>query len=339
MKSNQTQNKKQLLNYLVLTGVLLGSIGAISIPSVLAQSIEDSESDIEKLYEELEAQYIAILESFGFVEPKLTETQEEELEAKLAPLEEQYEQLFANENLTAEEESKIAELDKKYDAILESYGFVFPQLTEAQEQELEEKLAPLEEKFLELEGLYGDEEFFDSELTPEQEAQLAALDEQYDAILQEFGFHFPELTEEQERELEAKLAPLDEEYEKICIEFEEKLKELEEVHEKQLEELDAKYSSIHAEFGFIEPKLTEAQEQELEERLAPLEEQYDEIFGEFEQDGHESHDHDSHEHESDEIEFTDMEFDDEFYDMEFDDEFDDMEFDEEWDFDSDEFEY
>ena len=41
---------------MVLTGLLLGSIGAISIPTVLAQSVEDSESDIEKMYEDLEEQ-------------------------------------------------------------------------------------------------------------------------------------------------------------------------------------------------------------------------------------------------------------------------------------------
>jgi len=287
MKSTQTKNKRQLLNYLVLTGLLLGSISAVSIPSVMAQSSEDTESDIDKLYDDLEAQYTAILKSFGFSEPELTESQEEELDAKLAPLDAEYDRIFANDDdLTAEEESKVDELDKKYDTILKSYGFEFLELTEAQEEELETKLVPLEEKFMKLEGHFDGEDHFESELTDEQNTQLDSLDEQYDVILREFGFVEPELTEAQEEELETKLVPLDAEYDRIEAEF-----------EKQLEKLDAKYTSVLSEYGFVEPELTEAQEDELEKRLAPLDMQYDEIYGDYEEYGDE---HESDEHEFDE---------------------------------------
>ena len=294
MKSTQTKNKRQLLNYLVLTGLLLGSISVMSLPSVMAQSNEDAESDIDKIYDDLEKQYTAILKSFGFSEPQLTEAQEEELDAKLAPLDAEYYTIFANDDdrdLTAEEESKLDKLDKQYDAILKSYGFEYPELTEAQEEELDAKLAPLEEKFMELEGQYDDEYHYEFDLTAEEESKLNSLDKQYDAILQEFGFKFPELTEAQEEELEKKMSSLEVEYDIIFTQFNENLSENEESElKKQLDLLDAKVTSIMGEFGFSEPQLTEAQEEELDAKLAPLDAEYDKIFGysEEECDEHES---------------------------------------------------
>ncbi|QMU53652.1 MAG: hypothetical protein GKS07_01235 [Nitrosopumilus sp.] len=293
MKSTQTKNKRQLLNYLVLTGLLLGSISAMSLPTVMAQSNEDVESDIGKIYDDLEEQYTAILKSYGFSEPQITEAQEKELDAKLAPLDAEYDRLFANynDNLTAEEEFKVDELDKRYDAILKSYGFEYPELTEVQEEELDAKLAPLDEKFMELEEQHGDEYYYEFDLTAEEESQLDSLDKQYDRILQEYGFKFPELTESQEEELERKTLSLDKEYDRIFAQFDKNLSESEESElEKQLDSLDAKATSIMSEFGFVEPQLTEAQEEELEERLAPLDEQYGKIFGydEEECDEHES---------------------------------------------------
>ena len=59
---------------------------------------------------------------------------------------------------------------------------------------------------------------------------------------------------------------------------------------KQLESLDVKVTSIMSEFGFVEPTLTEIQEKELDNRLAPLDDQYYEIYGEEECDEHESDD-------------------------------------------------
>ena len=274
---------------MVLTGLLLGSISAVSIPSIMAQSNEDIESDIDKLYDNLEKQYSAVLKSFGFSEPQLTESQEIELDAKLAPLNAEYDKIFANDDyLTAEEETKVDQLDKKYDAILKSYGFEYPELTESQEKELDAKLAPLEEKFMELDRQYGDEHHYEFELTAEQESQLDSLEEQYDAILKEFGFKIPELTEAQEEELEKKMAPFDVQYAEIFAQFDDDLSESQEAElEKQLESLDAKASVIISEFGFVEPTLTESQEKELENRLASLDDQYHEIHGKEECDRHE----------------------------------------------------
>ena len=280
---------------MVLTGLLLGSISVISIPSIMAQSNEDTTSDIDRIYDDLEAQYSAILKSFGFSEPQLTESREEELDAKLAPLDAEYDKIFANDDdLTAEEETKIDELDKKYDAILKSYGFDYPELTESREEELDAKLAPLEERFIELEEQHGDDYYYEFDLTTEEESQLEALGEKFEAILLEFGFKNPELTEVQEEKLEKRMASLDAEYDKIFAQFDKNLSESEETElEQQLESLDVKASAIMSEFGFVEPQLTESQEEELEKRLAPLNEQYDEIFGyDEEYDEHKSHDED-----------------------------------------------
>ena len=52
------------------------------------------------------------------------------------------------------------------------------------------------------------------------EEEFEKLDEQYDQILQEFGYEEPELTEEQWEILEEKLLPLDEQYEEILEEYE-----------------------------------------------------------------------------------------------------------------------
>ncbi len=279
--SMTTKNKKQLLTYVVLTGLLFGSIGAISMPAAIAESYEENEYD--EMYYELERQHIAILESFGFVEPELTDAQYDELDKRLEPLEVKYDEIFAEDfELTAEEEIIVDQLDAEYDAILESYGFKFPELTEQQEKELDEMLSPIEEKFMELE--YGfDEECNEPSLTSEQKDAVKSLNAQYDVILEEFGFTVPQLSESQEEELDKRFCALDAEYEKILSQYHEELSqsEMDEL-DKRLDALDAKDASIMSEFGFVEPQLTDAQEEELEERLSPLDAQYDEIFWDFE---------------------------------------------------------
>ena len=116
-------------------------------------------------------------------------------------------------------------LEEQYSAILKSYGFNYPELTESQEEELDAKLAPLEEKFMELDGQYGDGYYYESELTAEQESQIDSLEKQYDAILKEFGFKIPELTEAQEEELEKKMTPFDVQYDEIFAQFDDNLSE------------------------------------------------------------------------------------------------------------------
>ncbi|MGB0856161.1 MAG: hypothetical protein ACPGQP_03975 [Nitrosopumilus sp.] len=173
------------------------------------------------------------------------------------------------------EESNIdqlyEELDSQYDAILEKYGFVTPNLTTEQEIELDAELAPLDEKYMELE-----DEFDYYEISPEMEKKYKELDMQYYAILEQFGFLFPELTEEQEIELDSKLVSLDEQYEKIFEELDQDTLTEEEQQrlESSLDELDAKQNKILQEFGIVEPILTEQQEMELEELLSPISEQY-----------------------------------------------------------------
>lgn len=181
------------------------------------------------------------------------------------------------------------ELDAQYNAILEKYGYVTPELTFEEELRLEAELAPLDEQYWDLE-----DEFEYYEISPELEAQYEELDKQYNAILEQFGFSFPELTEIQEIELEKKLAPLDKQYEQIFEEFDEEslTEKQEEELDSELEILDSKYSDILGEFGFVEPVLTEEQEIELEQLLEPLERQYELLDSQFNWEDEDDHEDD-----------------------------------------------
>ncbi len=237
----------------------------------LVQAQETEEQGTYKLYEKLDAQYDAILEKYGFVTPELTGEQERQLDAELASLDEKYWEL----------DQEYEKLDAQYDAIFEKYGFVTPELTGEQERQLDAKLASLDEQYREIaDGFehYG--------IPPELEAKFEELDMQYHAILEQFGFSSPELTEQQEAELAQRLVPLDEQYEKISAEMtlNDPSGQLKQKLEAELEELDSKYSKILQEFGIAEPVLTEEQEMELERLLAPLEEQYLILEEEFESD-------------------------------------------------------
>ena len=107
-----TNSKNKRFVFAALVALLAVTIAAVNVPSVQAQITGGS--DIDDLYETLDAQYNSILEKYGFVTPVLSEEQEMQLEAELAPLDEQYWEL----------EEQYEELDKQYDAILEKYGYI-----------------------------------------------------------------------------------------------------------------------------------------------------------------------------------------------------------------------
>ena len=267
---NTTYSKNNRLIFAVLAVILAFATIAIATgQSVQAEKTDDS--DIDKLYEALDAQYDAILEKYGYVTPELTEKQEKALEVELALLDEKYWEL----------EQEYEALDAQYDAILEKYGYVTPELTYEEELRLEAEITPLDEQYWELE-----DDFEHYEISPELEAKYEELDKQYYVLLEKFGFSFPELTEDQEIALEKRFAPLDEQYEKIYAEMENNdlTEQQEQGFESELEILDSKYNKILQEFGIVEPELTEEQERELEELLESLEDQYESLEQEFESD-------------------------------------------------------
>lgn len=139
MKSNQIKNKKQFLNYLVLTSLLLGSVSVALIPSATAQS------DAAKLYDELLKQYDALEKSFGIIKPVLTKEQNEELDRKLDKNNAQYEKILENgdDNLTTQQYDLLDDLSQESTSILESYGFKYPELSESQYDELDKRLAEI----------------------------------------------------------------------------------------------------------------------------------------------------------------------------------------------------
>ena len=123
----------------------------------------DVQIELDEQFEELEQKQLEILLEYGFTEPELTESQEEELELKLESLDRQYDQIFRTldfDNLSFQEEleldAQIEEIDEQYATILTEYGFTEPELTESQEEELELKLISLEEEF---ESIYDDFNF------------------------------------------------------------------------------------------------------------------------------------------------------------------------------------
>ena len=86
------------------------------------------------------------------------------MEKRLAPLDEQYENIFVefeNDDLTDQREQELESenevWDSKYRKILQEFGIVEPELTEEQERELEKLLEPLEEQYENLEEQFESE--------------------------------------------------------------------------------------------------------------------------------------------------------------------------------------
>ena len=117
----------------------------------------------------------------------------------------------------------------------------------------------------------------------ELDERFEQLENQQTAILLEYGYTEPELTEAQEEELESRLEPLDRQYDQIfrTLDFEELSFQEEQELEAQLNEIDEQYDTILKEYGIIEPELTERQEAELEAKLSVLEEQFDSVYDDF----------------------------------------------------------
>ncbi len=133
------------------------------IGDYISDTSSDVQIELDEQFEELEQKQSEILLEYGFTEPELTESQEEELELKLEPLERQYDLIFRtldfdNPSFQEEQEleAQIDEIDEQYTAILTEYGFTEPELTESQEEDLELKLISLEEEF---ESVYDDFDF------------------------------------------------------------------------------------------------------------------------------------------------------------------------------------
>ena len=275
MSTKDNQTKRRLPIYVVLAGLLLGSAGALMTVNAHTQEGQDAVSGGDHSYEGIMAQYDAIMASYGFMFPELTEEQAAEMDAEFAELDAEYEKVLAEggDDLTAEQEDALAELDKKRDAILESYGFKFPKLTDAQVAEMDEKLGWLAAKFMEYLIQSGYCHFGDP--TPELEERFELVDKQFNAILQEYGLKHPELTDAQLAEMNKRLSPLDKEYEEIISKFDGELTESEAAELKlRLNALDAETASVMAEFGIAGPQLTEAQSAELDKRMYSLYEQY-----------------------------------------------------------------
>lgn len=98
---------------------------------VIDQAVEEEyfdkpESDVEESTTPDEPE--AIQKSDEIEEPTLTEAQEEELEAKLAVIDVEYEKIleYGDDNLTIQQENRLDQLDKKYEEILQSYGYKSP---------------------------------------------------------------------------------------------------------------------------------------------------------------------------------------------------------------------
>lgn len=275
MSTKNNQTKRRLPIYAVLTGLLLGSVGALMTVNAYTQEGQDAVSGGGHSYEGIMTQYDAIMASYGFKFPELTEEQVAEMDAKFAELDAEYEKVLAEggDDLTAEQEDALAELYKKSDAILESYGFKFPKLTDAQAAELDEKLGWLGVEFMEYLEQSGYCHFGD--IAPELEERFELLGKQYDAILQEYGLIQPELTDAQLAEMNKRLAPLDKEYEEIISKLDGELTESETAElELRLDALDAEMASVMAEFSIAGPQLTEAQFAELDKKMYSLYEQY-----------------------------------------------------------------
>lgn len=103
--------------------------------------------------------------------------------------------------------------------------------------------------------------------------QLDKLDIQYSAILEEFEFVEPDLSDAQYEQMESRFAPLDEKSESLYADFENGLI-TEEILESKSLELETAYDTIYEEFGFVEPELTEEQSELFNQKIDALEEQY-----------------------------------------------------------------
>ncbi len=111
-------------------------------------------------------------------------------------------------------EEELEKLDEQYDATIREYGYIEPELSEKQLEEIEERFLPLDRQY---EDILKEYEFGETAENQERqlEEQMLGLDLQYDEILQEYGFVVPTLSGGKQLEFDEKIAEIESKYEEI----------------------------------------------------------------------------------------------------------------------------
>ena len=114
------------------------------------------------------------------------------------------------------------------------------------------------------------------------DAELEEIDDQYDRILQEFGYSELVLSEDELREIEERLSSFNEQYPELSEELmsgeisEERIAQI----DLQIRELDALYNGILADYGSIPPP-SRAEQAEFREKMAEIDRRYGEIYNRY----------------------------------------------------------
>ena len=249
--------KKEIFSLAIIVGLSVGIIGTVTVSSVMAQESESLAVDYSLTStEEIPCQHESIfLESSSHMQ--ISPQKQAEMDARLAVLDEEYEQ------------------------VMQEYGFVFeePELTIEQQHKLEDILEEIMMSHQESLGQfdvmfnpfmpYVEEELSEEEFKKFNETMIK-IEEDTNKVLREFGFVIEEpteLSEQEQQEMEKRLAEIDRKYEQVFSEYEfgysygdddyyfvidpisELSTEKQAEFEKRLSELDAQYQELYKEFG------------------------------------------------------------------------------------------
>ena len=228
--------------------------------------MEANYAAMEAELDAIEAERNAFLEGIGVTPPGLTAEEAAEVRERAAPVLARYTTLHAD---AATGDVACDSINAEYDALLAELGAAPQALTAEQARAIAEYREDEAER---MEKVYSSHGLPDMpELSDEDTAELARLDEQAEAIAEQFGIVGPELSVEQEFALGARLAPLEQRYEELHS-------QIEELYE-QLESLDDQSTAIVAASGVPDgSQLTDEQWEEYMAAMRPLEVRAEEIY-------------------------------------------------------------
>jgi len=246
-----------------------GMAGAMAHEATDAElaAMEAEFAAMEAEIEALEAERDAFLAGIGVTLPALTAEEAAEVRERAATVLEGYAVAYAD-GATPEAGARDA-LNAEYDAILAEFGAAPQALTAEQARAIAEYRDAEGER---LDAIYDSREVPGMpDLSEEDAAELARIDEEADAIAERFGLGMPDMTEEEELALAARLAPLEQRYDEVYAEIDALYEEL--------ERLDEQNMAIAAASGAPSgAQLTDEQWAEFEAAMLPLEERAERVY-------------------------------------------------------------
>jgi len=277
------------MTYAIIAGIILGGFGMTNFAFAASPTTGDNLTADQQV--KLQAELDTLYEKYDKLVQDIQE-QEQEIFEKYHVSETSSifttDEYYYEDDISAEDSKRLDEIEKAHSKTLAEFGFVEPTLSEEKEEQMEQAFVKIDAEYDKIFEQLNDPKISE-DTRVKLEKQLDALDVQYDKIHSDFGFKYPELTEEQERKLDEKLALLLEEEQDIYdfygyfddYEYDEEFDVVdyfEYLSPEEMGELDAKYAAIYKEFGIVDPIISEQDQTKIDKRLSELDSKYDAIY-------------------------------------------------------------